>query len=81
MTIAEYNRLENMNCCSSSHEPPDTACRGFLRGQNGRCVYCDHEEKCHPGPGATCEIGSGENGPKPEETTSPGRLELRMMEL
>lgn len=47
-------------CCASSHEPRDTACRGFLAGDNGRCVYCDHEQKCHPGPGATCEIGSGE---------------------
>ena len=46
-------------CCSSSHEPPDTACTDFLAGQSGNCVYCDHEEKCHPGPGATCEIGGG----------------------
>jgi hypothetical protein len=51
-----------MSCCTSSHEPPDTACKRFERGANGRCVYCDHEEKCHPGPGATCEIGSGERG-------------------
>lgn len=49
-------------CCASSHLPPDQACRGFRKGMNGRCVYCDHEEKCHPGPGATCEIGSGERG-------------------
>lgn len=49
-------------CCESSHTPADTACRGFLAGMNGRCVYCDHEEKCHPGPGATCEIGRGESG-------------------
>ncbi len=49
-----------MICCLSSHSPPDTACREFLKGMNGRCVYCDHEEKCHPGPGATCWIGSNE---------------------
>ena len=49
-------------CCESSHDPPDTACRGYLESSNGRCVYCDHEKKCHPGPGATCWIGSGENG-------------------
>jgi hypothetical protein len=49
-------------CCASSHEPPDTACRNFEAGANGRCVFCDHESKCHPGPGATCEIGSGERG-------------------
>lgn len=54
-------------CCSSSHEPPDTACRNFLAGANGRCVYCEHEEKCHPGPGATCEIGSGESAPRQEQ--------------
>jgi hypothetical protein len=47
-------------CCASSHEPPDLACRDYLEGSNGRCVYCDHEGKCHPGPGAICEIGSGE---------------------
>ena len=50
-------------CCASEHWPRDTACRTFTAGGNGRCVYCDHEEKCHPGPGATCEIGSGE-GPE-----------------
>jgi hypothetical protein len=60
----QHERFEDTlpACCSSSHEPRDTACRSFERGENGRCVYCDHEEKCHPGPGATCEIGSGENG-------------------
>lgn len=50
-------------CCTTSHRPLDTACWGFERGANGRCVYCDHEEKCHPGPGATCWIGSGEYAP------------------
>ncbi len=45
-------------CCASQHWPPDTACHDFERGSNGRCVFCDHELKCHPGPGATCEIGS-----------------------
>lgn len=49
-------------CCNSAHVPPDTACRTFVVGINGRCVYCDHAAKCHPGPGATCEIGSGESG-------------------
>jgi hypothetical protein len=53
-------------CCASSHDPPDTACKSFLAGSNTRCVYCDHEEKCHPGPGATCWIGSGENGEQPQ---------------
>jgi hypothetical protein len=49
-------------CCSSCHIPPDLACREYLEGSNGRCVFCDHEDKCHPGPGATCEIGRGERG-------------------
>lgn len=42
--------------CASSHVPPDLACKEFLRGANDRCVYCDHEEKCHPGPGGTCWV-------------------------
>lgn len=51
-----------VRCCNSSHEPPDTACRTFAAGLNGRCVFCDHEQLCHPGPGATCDIGGGETG-------------------
>ncbi len=43
-------------CCTSSHDPPDTACTTFETGGNGRCVFCDHEEKCHPGPGGTCWV-------------------------
>lgn len=46
-------------CCRSCHYPADPACRKFHEGANGRCVYCDHEQKCHPGPGATCDIGKG----------------------
>lgn len=62
-------RLANAvdRCCATSHEPLDTACRQFAEGANGRCVYCDHEMKCHPGPGATCDIGSGEQGNANEE--------------
>ena len=43
-------------CCSSCHSPPDTACKSFVESLTGNCVYCAHEEKCHPGPGAVCEI-------------------------
>lgn len=43
-------------CCASSHEPPDSACKSFLAGSRGTCVYCDHEAKCHPGPGGTCWV-------------------------
>lgn len=60
--IEALNKQFEIRCCSSAHEPPDTACKLFEAGANGRCVYCDHESKCHPGPGATCEIGSGETG-------------------
>lgn len=58
------------HCCGSSHEPPDPACRDYLEGRNGRCVYCDHAEECHPGPGATCDIGSDEPRPfdQPDDT-------------
>ena len=27
------------------------ACDFFVAGMNGRCVYCDHAENCHPGTG------------------------------
>lgn len=40
------------------HAEADTACRGFKQGSDGQCVYCAHKKVCHPGPGATCEIGS-----------------------
>lgn len=48
-------------CCESSHEPRDKACKTFEQGANGRCVYCEHGEKCHPGPGASCWIGRTAN--------------------
>lgn len=47
---------EAQACCESSHIPKDTACKTYMLGMNGRCVFCDHEEKCHPGPGATCWV-------------------------
>lgn len=42
-------------CCSSAHRAPDgsirdNACERFEASANPeRCVYCDHEAKCHPG--------------------------------
>lgn len=30
-----------------------------MRGMNGRCVYCDHGEQCHPGTGATYNLPLG----------------------
>lgn len=40
-------------CCKHEHETNDGACATFEAGMNDRCVFCDHEEKCHPGPGST----------------------------
>lgn len=37
--------------CACCHVPDYGACRTFERGRNGRCVYCDHAERCHPGTG------------------------------
>lgn len=38
--------------CGCCHVPDYGACDEFERGANGRCVYCDHGESCHPGQGA-----------------------------
>ena len=45
--------------CESSHVPKDLACKSFEEGANGRCVYCDHEKRCHPGPGNAGPLGKG----------------------
>lgn len=37
--------------CGCVHDPDYGACDGFEAGFNGRCVYCDHGEGCHPGTG------------------------------
>lgn len=37
--------------CECCHVPDHGACRTFEAGFNGRCVYCDHAEECHPGAG------------------------------
>ena len=35
--------------CGCCHVPDHGACQTFEAGMNGRCVYCDHGIKCHPG--------------------------------
>jgi len=40
-------------CCNQSHSSDYGACDSFGIGGNGRCVYCDHAESCHPGSGQT----------------------------
>lgn len=37
--------------CACCHVPDLGACGEFVEGYNGRCVYCDHDEGCHPGEG------------------------------
>ena len=37
-------------CCKNCNTYPDNLgpCETFCQGGNERCVYCDHELKCHP---------------------------------
>ena len=52
--------------CSCAHVPDHGACDVFEQGMNGRCVYCDHAEGCHPG------HGQFHNGPlAPVERVTP----------
>ena len=37
--------------CACCHAVDYGACDTFEVGMNGRCVYCDHDESCHPGTG------------------------------
>jgi hypothetical protein len=58
MSALERHSLEAHEC-SSSHIPKDLACGNFEWCANGRCVYCDHEWRCHPGPGNAGPLGRG----------------------
>lgn len=41
---------EAVKCpCGCCHSTDHGACQTFEKGANGRCVYCDHGEGCHPG--------------------------------
>ena len=48
---------QSCDCC---HQPDHGACLTFRAGMNRRCVYCDHAEACHPGPGP---LANGPYGP------------------
>lgn len=37
--------------CACCHAVDYGARDTFEAGMNGRCVYCDHAESCHPGTG------------------------------
>jgi len=50
----------NDACCESSHVPTDLACPTYETGANGRCVYCDHDSACHPGPNTAGPLGHEE---------------------
>lgn len=54
--------------CECSHSVDYGACSGFMAGFNGRCVFCDHAELCHPG------VGPVANGPlSPVRIDTPAR--------
>ena len=33
--------------CACCDRPEPEPCGTYEKGMNGRCVYCDHEAKCH----------------------------------
>jgi len=54
----DWSKKKQSFCdCGCCHMPDYGACDHFERGFNGRCVYCDHGEECHPG------TGPWQNGP------------------
>jgi hypothetical protein len=57
--------------CGCCHETDYGACADFEAGMNGRCVYCDHGEGCHPGAGplANGPLGPQEIGAPPAPET------------
>lgn len=57
---------DKCNCC---HVPDYGACDEFVEGANGRCVYCDHAELCHPG------VGKYFNGPLKTYERDGGKME------
>jgi hypothetical protein len=55
-------RFANPNCQCETYEGNLGPCKTFEAGQNGHCVYCDHEASCHlaappkPAPDAMREV-------------------------
>jgi hypothetical protein len=43
-------RFYNPTCVCPTYQNNLGPCAKFEAGMNGRCVYCDHEEGCHPDP-------------------------------
>ena len=60
--------------CDCAHVPDHGACDVFDQGMNGRCVYCDHDEGCHPGHGQfhNGPLASVERVAPPDSPTWPG---------
>ncbi len=46
---SEFSKNKERCPCGCCHVPDHGACQLFEMGTNGRCVYCDHGETCHPG--------------------------------
>ena len=46
---SEYHHSPHLRvvCCEVADDPPGTPCTDYVVGANGRCVYCDHDHKCH----------------------------------
>lgn len=44
-TLTERHPVENCQC--QTYEGNLGPCKTYEAGVNGRCVYCDHEERCH----------------------------------
>lgn len=40
-------RFKNPNCKCNTYEGNLGPCKTFEEGQNGNCVYCDHNLECH----------------------------------
>lgn len=40
-------RFEAVDCICQTYAGNLGPCMEFLQGDNGRCVYCDHEYYCH----------------------------------
>lgn len=64
--------------CACSHAFDHGACDDYELGRNGRCVYCDHDEGCHPGEGEffnqplSVGVRRGHEKCKPKRTKANG---------
>lgn len=45
-TMTPRNPVDTCTCIERTDEMGP--CDEFVQGANGKCVYCDHEQRCHP---------------------------------